>query len=96
MAAYATPGPAGIRSPGVALLWEPATAADRETLLAGLKFFIDQLPRNSVELTTHGPTIGLLINRRCGRSPRRRGGRGQPGRGRRPAAEREARLFKMR
>ena len=69
MAVYVTPGkeraqPRGgdLPPPGVALLWEPADAADREALLAGLKFFTDMARSPHVELTTAGPMLAVMIN----------------------------------
>jgi hypothetical protein len=65
-AVYLTPGPmtvdGRIAPPGVALLWQPATAADREALLAGLTFYLQQLPDFPIELSLDGPGIQLRIN----------------------------------
>lgn len=62
MAVYVTAPPnQGDAAPGVALIWQPDSADDREGLLAGLKYFADR-STNPIELVTEGTIVGLLIN----------------------------------
>jgi hypothetical protein len=65
MAAYLTPGPAaadGTPTPALALIWEPTDAADRQALLAGLKFYVDQIPSDRFALSVQGPGVSLRVN----------------------------------
>ena len=61
-AVYVTPGDEGIESWGLGLMWQPVDAADRQTLLSGIKWVQDAAADLPMRLVTDGPTVKLLID----------------------------------